>query len=95
MIYTPPKDIWDVSNTNLKYQEPLDAKDPRYVETEAGRGNVSFNRIYRPLGVEKGQVMKRPSQESYTVFCGHRGCGKSTELKRLAKNWISPIFSSS
>ena len=48
--YQAPKRIWDV-NKNLRYNEPLNDEDPKYVHTEEGRGQFSFRDLLRPLGV--------------------------------------------
>jgi AAA ATPase domain len=36
-----------------------------------------------------GQILKQQKPESFTtiLFTGHRGCGKSTELRRIEKQW--------
>jgi len=88
--YRPPADIWQV-NQQLHFDEPLEVDDPRFVHTEKGRGDFSFARLLRWLGVQpdadpaRWQV-KLPPKNQYAVFCGHRGCGKSTELRRLGRN---------
>lgn len=84
MAYKPPKDIWEV-NARLQFNEPLEVDDPRYVETEVGRGEFSFDGLYKNLGIDPGGfALKSAPVKSYSVFCGHHGCGKSTELKRIA-----------
>lgn len=83
--YTPPRNIWDVYN-GLNFDEPLESDDPRRVETEAGRGDFSFSNLLQYLGVDPRSYEFRgvePPKRVYTAFCGHRGCGKSTELRRL------------
>ncbi len=79
----PPQNLWEVSE-QLRYNEPLlDAQDPRYVDTSPGR-TLGYERLYRSLGVDSRTdtlKVKHPSQ--YHLFCGHRGSGKSTELRQL------------
>lgn len=87
--FKPPTDIWQV-NQQLHYDEALDADDPRFVHTEAGRGDFSFTRLLRMFGVktnpdEKLWELASQPRNVNAVFCGHRGCGKSTELRRLGK----------
>ena len=56
---------------------PLDAGDPRYVDLTPGRGEE---------GSAVAQCRKRILRSSsplVQLFAGHRGCGKSTELRRL------------
>lgn len=80
----PVTDIWKLSNA-LKFNEPLSFDDDRYVPTEAGRGAFSFDPILKGLGVDpRSDKLQNPPDVRYFLFCGHRGCGKSTELRRLA-----------
>ncbi len=82
--YTPPTDIWEV-NTLLNFEEPLPPEDPLYVETAPSRGDFSFDSLLRWLGIKPSvhKLISAPKR-GYAAFCGHRGCGKSTELLRLA-----------
>ena len=82
--YEPPKDIWQV-NATLRFDQPLDGdKDPRWVDTHAARGEDSLDRLTRVLGVDKatGKLRQAP-ERGYYLFCGHRGSGKSTELRHI------------
>lgn len=84
MAYEPPRDIWEV-NRSLQLDEHLDGdRDPRWVDTEAARGEYSLNRICRKLGVDRTKRKLTAPDRGYYLFCGHRGCGKSTELRRIA-----------
>jgi len=83
MEYKPPDDIRMV-RPNLKFDQPLSVDDPRYVDTEKGRGDFSYNQFFKNIGVEDDSITCVPEKE-YIIFCGHRGCGKSTELRRLYK----------
>ena len=80
----PPRDIWQV-NRRLQLDEHLNGdRDPRWVDTEAARGEYSLNRICRALGVDRAKRRLTAPDRGYYLFCGHRGCGKSTELRRIA-----------
>lgn len=84
--YEAPKKIWDVYD-NININNILEFNDPRYVPTDKVRGNFSFSNFYRKLKVDiinKKFHDNNPSIKNYSVFCGHRGCGKTTELRRLA-----------
>lgn len=82
--YTPPRDMWEV-NASLEFNEPLESNDPRYVETEPGRGKFSFHGLYSDLGIDfSGPRLHNPPERTYHLFCGHRGCGKSTELRQVS-----------
>lgn len=85
--YTPPKTIWGVYD-NLDYNEAIESNDERYVDISAGREEFNFNDLLSFLKVNRQYEFMggRPPQKVYAVFFGHRGCGKSTELKRLAED---------
>lgn len=90
MEYSPPKTIWEVGK-NIAYDEPLKKDDPRYVSTESARGDVNFSKLLKPLGInpKTWELMFEPDR-TYSIFCGHRGCGKSTELLQLADKLHDP-----
>ena len=81
-----PDDIWGV-NSRLRLDEPLNGEeDPRWVDTREARGSCQLHQLYRSLGVEmdgRGRRLREPQVRGYFLFCGHRGCGKSTELRRI------------
>ena len=92
--YTPPADLWEV-NRSLQLDEPLDGSDdPRWVDTAEARGEYSLRSLYRALGVEGAQrgflQLREPPSRGYYLFCGHRGCGKSTELRRIRNSLHAP-----
>lgn len=90
MTYQPPKSIWEVSQ-KLRFDEPLEADDPRFVETQTARGDFDMKQLYRQLGIDpRNFEMKQEPSNVYALFCGHRGCGKSTELRRVAKQLDQP-----
>ncbi len=82
--YQPPRDIWEV-NQSVQLDEHLEAGDPRWVDTEAARGEYSRTRFCRTLGVDRAKRRLVAPDRGYYLFCGHRGCGKSTELRRIAR----------
>jgi hypothetical protein len=82
--------VWDIQE-NLKYDDPLKPDDDRIVPTFKGRGDVNYNRIYRPLGYdEKTQTLKTEPLKTYSLFCGHTGSGKSTELRIIQSELDHP-----
>ena len=89
--WTPPDDLWEV-NRRLHLDEPLDGpSDGRWVDTGAARGEYSHRPLYRVLGVQEAPdvrqpQMKAPPDRGYYLFCGHRGCGKSTELRSIRQH---------
>lgn len=88
--YSPPKTLWEVSEC-IEFDKALKTGDQRYVETEQARGDFSFSGLYRGLGVDPatGQLMTH-KHSNYILFCGHTGCGKSTELQRLSDKLNQP-----
>ena len=88
-----PDDIWEVSGS-LRIDEPLDGEaDPRWVDTAKARGSYQLHRLYRRLGVDMGrcdQRLQTPHENGYFLFSGHRGCGKSTELRRIRDELDAP-----
>ena len=82
--WQPPSDIWEV-NQSLQLDEHLDGdRDPRWVDTERARGEYSLARLCRALGVDRTRRRLTAPAHGYYLFCGHRGSGKSTELRRIA-----------
>ena len=96
-VNKPPDDIWEVHRL-LRLDEPLEGEDdPRWVDTAKARGSYQLHHLYRTLGVhseEAGQGLRRrlrePQDQGYYLFCGHRGCGKSTELRRIRNDLDAP-----
>lgn len=86
--YQPPADIWEV-NARLELNQPLKGKDDDcWVDTQSARGESSLRRLGLALGVHMSKDMserklKSPPGQGYYLFRGHRGSGKSTELRRI------------
>ncbi|MCP5197003.1 MAG: AAA family ATPase [Gammaproteobacteria bacterium] len=88
--YQPPQTLWEVSE-NLHFDEPLSPNDSRYVETDKARGDFKFNALFKQLGVDPHTLeFKVAHNRLYVLFCGHRGCGKSTELRRICNRLNDP-----
>ncbi len=75
--------IWEAKN-NLTFDEPLAPNDKKMVDLSPARGNFTLKRLYSEVNVEDGEL-NSPPKKKYLLFTGHRGCGKSTELLRVAK----------
>lgn len=58
--------------------EPLPAGDPKYVDCQDVRGDADILQ-------ELGNRMRLSDKNTYQLYSGHRGAGKSTELLRLKK----------
>lgn len=88
-----PKDFWQVKKEgNLKFNEALKPGDKRYVDLNKARGEDVYNRLLKPLGFDKNFTPKLIGEDEnhYILFCGHRGCGKSTELNLIAEKLHRP-----
>ena len=89
--WTPPDSLWEV-NRRLQLDEPLEGPDDaRWVDTGVARGEYSHRPLYRVLGVKETadashRELKAAPDRGYYLFCGHRGCGKSTELRRIRQD---------
>ena len=66
---------------------PLESDDPRYVDFSDVRGGVAVSRLKKLLQRHGSQ-----NQWEHAVFSSHRGAGKSTELKRLARELSERCF---
>lgn len=74
------------ARANLRYDEPLEAGDQRLIPLDHVRGDFNVRRFLFELGIDsEGGALEAPPDCLYFLFGGHRGCGKSTELRRLAK----------
>ena len=92
-MYEPPHDLWEV-NRRLRLDEPLDGEsDPRWVDTREARGSYQLHQLYKELGVDirvNDHRLRGARERGYYLFCGHRGCGKSTELRRIRNELHAP-----
>jgi hypothetical protein len=58
---------------------PLPAGDPQYVDCRSVRGDED-------IVDDLGRRIRNSDQMTYQLYTGHRGSGKSTELRRLKKS---------
>ena len=63
--------------------EPLNYGDVRYVPCDDVRGTDD-------LVAQIANSVRRSDKPVHLLFTGHRGCGKSTELKRLYQRLTTP-----
>jgi len=73
----------------LKFDSPLEPDSDKMVELNAARGSFREDRLFWGLHIANDELQKF-DDPLYMLFGGHRGCGKSTELKRLAKELHDP-----
>lgn len=90
MSYTAPDNILLVLR-DLDFSQALAAGDPRYVETQAARGSEqTLQRLATKLGVDLDQNAFYPATQRHILFFGHIGSGKTTELRRYARELAGP-----
>ncbi|WP_300454014.1 AAA family ATPase [Accumulibacter sp.] len=83
-------DIWDYRK-NFAYDEPLGPDDERRVALNDARGDYSRQRLLRELGIDLvDQRLRDIPSGKCVLFGGHRGCGKSTELRAIAAQLAGP-----
>jgi hypothetical protein len=85
----PRISIWE-AKYRLAYNEPLQPDDSLFVDTGKARGDFSHKRLYRELNVDNQGIAHKAPRKQHLLFTGHRGCGKSTELLRVAKYLDDP-----
>jgi hypothetical protein len=79
----PPDSLAEVLRA-LEFENALQPEDPRYVETAEARGSPGVQRRFeRKLGWYNGRFL--PPGAKHVLFFGHVGAGKSTELRRYAR----------
>lgn len=90
MNYRPPNHPVEVLQ-KIEIEEGLEPDDPRCVETQAARGSQkTFNRLAKKLGLSLADGRLFPPTQRHVLFFGHRGSGKSTELRRFARDLHKP-----
>jgi energy-coupling factor transporter ATP-binding protein EcfA2 len=100
MSELPPSELLQLTRAakkNLRYDVPLDPDNlidrARLVDLNAARGDFSQDKLLWELGIDEiSQDLDEENAHQYLLFGGHRGCGKSTELRRLAKKLHHPNF---
>jgi len=82
-----PIDLWSY-HKNFDFDRPLSPDDEMLVDLREARGNFSRDKLLRQLGVDSvSKEFKGDSKRTqYVLFGGHRGCGKSTELRAIAND---------
>lgn len=79
MSHRPATNLTDAFNA-CDPARPLEASDHRYVDLAAGRGDEGS-----AVAQTKRRIL-RSNSALVQLLAGHRGCGKSTELRRLQKS---------
>jgi ABC-type transport system involved in cytochrome bd biosynthesis fused ATPase/permease subunit len=80
----PPHRATDLATAyKISDVQPLTGEDldRYYVDLGAARKNDAIININCTLELQE------PAQHSAILFTGHRGCGKSTELRLLQRQW--------
>ena len=85
MAYHPPRHLLQVLQ-KIEYEEALPAGDERYVDTEQARGSErTFTMLARKFGWDPATNAFFAPNDKHVLFFGHIGSGKTTELRRYAR----------
>jgi hypothetical protein len=68
---------------NLNWDDPVTPDDPRFVDTDAARGEDIQHRLMRKFGYDQSSNRLFAAATKHVLLFGPIGCGKSTELLRL------------
>jgi hypothetical protein len=75
---------------SVKRSPPPPLDDARYVQTAAARGSeATLSRFAFKFGLFPNGVFE-PAPSTHLLFCGHRGSGKTTELRRYCHKLSGP-----
>jgi hypothetical protein len=87
MNHQPPANILEILQ-KIEYEEALPAGDPRYVDTQEARGSQrTFSRLSKKLGWDPASQAFFAPNAKHVLFFGHIGSGKTTELRRYARDF--------
>jgi len=84
--HCPAESLEEAVNSLLP--QPLEADDPFYADLAAARGSKVLAKLEKHL---RTVADGRDIRKCHIGFIGHRGCGKTTELKRLEER-LSNIY---
>lgn len=92
-IQYPVKDLGQALNVLNPNREPeINVfENGLYVDLDSIRGDKFLNHIYRQLGIKDGQNFQVNNGFAKILLTGHRGSGKSVELKRMMK-YLDKIY---
>ena len=81
-----PHSLMQVLQT-LNFEEALSADDPRNVDTQEARGSQkTYAKLAKLFGFNPNSRDFYPPTTSHVLFFGHVGSGKTTELRRYARD---------
>ncbi len=90
MSYSAPSNILEVLQ-KIEFNHALDADDDRYVDTQNARGQKkTLKRLARKLGLDLDTGEFLLFEQKHVLFFGHTGSGKTTELRRYARELEGP-----
>lgn len=83
----PVKDPYramEVTEPQFKIQDNPEIFDKLWIDFSKVRSDNYFGHIERRLGLKENKIVHTPSIYQKIIFSGHRGNGKSVELKRFS-----------
>ena len=78
-------DAMEVTEPQFKIQDEPDVFEKLWVDFSSVRDDKYFERIEKVLGFKEGKIVHTPNIHQKIIFSGHRGNGKSVELKRFSE----------
>lgn len=81
---TDPFRAKEVTEPEFIIQSRKDWFEQLWIDFSAVRSNKQFERMKFDLGMIENKLENTPNDYVKIIFSGHRGCGKSVELKRFA-----------
>lgn len=80
----------EVTEPEFHIQEREDWFKNLWIDFSPARSNRQFDKMTYALGMVDGKVENRANDYEKFIFSGHRGCGKSVELRRFAQSIDGP-----
>ncbi len=88
---TPARTLREVSR--VATVQPLDYGDPRYVDLTPGHGSNAMKLLRLRLSqIAEDGGDRAGGRWSKMIFTGHRGCGKTTELRRVEHDFADRFY---
>lgn len=81
---TDSYEAMEVTEPQFKIQDDPEIFDKLWIDFSTVRSDNYFNKIERVLGIRDDKIIKTPPIHKKIIFAGHKGNGKSVELKRFS-----------
>lgn|GEM_PF-429381 len=89
--FTPARTLREVSR--VASVQPLAYGDPRYIDLTPGHGSRDMMRLRLRLSrIAEDDGDRAGGRWGKMIFTGHRGCGKTTELRRVEHDFVDRFY---